>query len=120
MSKSPPSFAVRRQSRARGGSWGERDDRNAALAALEGIVGPRHVLTDPALFAGALVEPRGLYQGKALALVRPGSTEEVAAIAAFCNEARIAIVPQGGNTGLVGGQTPGRERRSRSSSRPSG
>ena len=80
--------------------------RNAALAALEGIVGTRHVLTDPALFAGALVEPRGLYQGKALALVRPGSTEEVAAIAAFCNDARIAIVPQGGNTGLVGGQTP--------------
>ena len=64
------------------------------------------MLTDPALFAGALVEPRGLYQGKALALVRPGSTEEVAAIAAFCNDARVAIVPQGGNTGLVGGQTP--------------
>ena len=80
--------------------------RNAALAALEGIVGSRHVLTDPALFAGALIEPRGLYQGKALALVRPGSTAEVQAIAAFCNDARIAIVPQGGNTGLVGGQTP--------------
>ncbi len=80
--------------------------RNAALAALEEIVGTRHVLTDPALFAGALVEPRGLYQGKALALVRPASTKEVAAIAALCNDARIAIVPQGGNTGLVGGQTP--------------
>ena len=80
--------------------------RNTALAALEGIVGARHVLTDAALFAGALVEPRGLYRGKALALVRPGSTQEVAAIAAFCNQARIGIVPQGGNTGLVGGQTP--------------
>jgi FAD/FMN-containing dehydrogenase len=80
--------------------------RNAALAALEGIVGTRHVLTDSALFAGALVEPRGLYRGEALALVRPGSTQEVAAIAAFCNQARIGIVPQGGNTGLVGGQTP--------------
>ena len=86
--------------------------RNAALAALEGIVGARHVLTDAALFAGALVEPRGLYRGKALALVRPGSTQEVAAIAAFCNQARIGIVPQGGNTGLVGGQTPELERRS--------
>ena len=64
------------------------------------------MLTDPALIAGALVEPRGLYHGKALALVRPGSTAEVAAVAAFCNEARIGIVPQGGNTGLVGGQTP--------------
>jgi FAD/FMN-containing dehydrogenase len=81
-------------------------DRDAALRALQGIVGPRHVLTDPALIAGALVEPRGLYQGKALALVRPGWPAEVAAIAAFCNEARIGIVPQGGNTGLVGGQTP--------------
>jgi FAD/FMN-containing dehydrogenase len=80
--------------------------RKAALAALEGVVGARHVLTDPALFAGALIEPRGLFRGKALALVRPDSTEEVARVAALCNEARIAIVPQGGNTGLVGGQTP--------------
>jgi FAD/FMN-containing dehydrogenase len=80
--------------------------REAALAALKDIVGSRHVLTDPALFAGALVEPRGLYQGKALALIRPTSTREVAAIAALCDKARIAIVPQGGNTGLVGGQTP--------------
>src|SRR5271167_3016310 len=76
------------------------------LAALHNIVGARHVLTDPELFAGALVEPRRLYHGKALALVRPGSTKEVAAVAAFCNEARIGMVPQGGNTGLVGGQTP--------------
>jgi len=81
-------------------------ERKAALGALEGIVGARHALTDPALFAGALVEPRGLYRGKALAFVRPGSTEEVAAVTAYCNEARIGIVPQGGNTGLVGGQTP--------------
>jgi FAD/FMN-containing dehydrogenase len=73
---------------------------------LEGLVGASHVQSDPGLFAGALIEPRGLYQGKALALVRPGSTAEVAAVAAFCNEARIGIVPQGGNTGLVGGQTP--------------
>ena len=80
--------------------------REAILAALENIVGARHVLTDSALFAGALVERRGLYHGKALALVRPGSTKEVASVAAFCNEARIGMVPQGGNTGLVGGQIP--------------
>ncbi len=80
--------------------------REALVAALQNIVGSRHVLTDPALFAGALVEPRKLYKGQALALVRPGSTKEVASVAAFCNEARIAMVPQGGNTGLVGGQTP--------------
>ena len=80
--------------------------RYAAISALEAIVGANHVLTDPAMIAGALVEPRGLYQGKALALVRPASTEEVSAVVAFCNNARIGVVPQGGNTGLVGGQTP--------------
>ena len=79
---------------------------DAVLAALETIAGRRHVLTDPAVFAGSLVEPRDLYHGKALALVRPGSTREVAAVARVCNEARVGIVPQGGNTGLVGGQTP--------------
>jgi FAD/FMN-containing dehydrogenase len=79
---------------------------DAVLASLQEIVGPRHVLADPALMAGAISEPRGLYHGKALALVRPGAAKEVAAVAAFCNEARIGIVPQGGNTGLVGGQTP--------------
>jgi FAD/FMN-containing dehydrogenase len=80
--------------------------RDAFLAALQSIVGPRHLLTDSALFAGALIEPRGLYKGKALALVRPGATKEVAGVAALCNEAKVGIVPQGGNTGLVGGQTP--------------
>jgi len=80
--------------------------RETLVAGLQNIVGSRHVLTDPTLFAGALVEPRKLYKGQALALVRPGSTKEVADVAAFCNEARVAIVPQGGNTGLVGGQTP--------------
>ena len=81
-------------------------NRDDVLSALRDIVGSAHVLTDPALIAGALVEPRRLYHGKALALVRPGATKEVAAVAAICNEARIGIVPQGGNTGLVGGQTP--------------
>ncbi len=81
-------------------------ERQAALDALKSIVGADHALTDPALLAGALIEPRGLYHGKALALVRPGSTAEVARVLAFCNEARIGVTPQGGNTGLVGGQTP--------------
>jgi FAD/FMN-containing dehydrogenase len=80
--------------------------RETILATLQNIVGARHLLTDPALFAGALIEPRGLYRGKALALVRPESTKEVASVAIFCNELRIGMVPQGGNTGLAGGQTP--------------
>jgi FAD/FMN-containing dehydrogenase len=81
-------------------------DREAALGPLGRIVGAGSVLTDPDVIAGALVEPRGLYEGRALALVRPGSTDEVAAVLAFCNQARIGVTPQGGNTGLVGGQTP--------------
>jgi FAD/FMN-containing dehydrogenase len=81
-------------------------ERQAALAALSRIVGAGHVLTDPQLIVGALVEPRGLYQGKALALVRPGSTAEVAQVLSLCNDAGIGVTPQGGNTGLVGGQTP--------------
>ena len=73
---------------------------------LRALVGPTHVLTEAADFAGALVEPRGLFTGKARALVRPGDTAEVAAVVAACAAAKVAIVPQGGNTGLVGGQIP--------------
>jgi FAD/FMN-containing dehydrogenase len=80
--------------------------REANLAELAQIVGAQHVLADPALIAGALVEPRGLYHGKALALVRPASTAQVAATVAYCHREGLAIVPQGGNTGLVGGQIP--------------
>nr|WP_207620257.1 FAD-binding oxidoreductase [Oharaeibacter diazotrophicus] len=53
-----------------------------------------------------LVEWRGLYRGAARAVVRPGSTAEVAAVVALAREAGVALVPQGGNTGLVGGQIP--------------
>jgi FAD/FMN-containing dehydrogenase len=76
------------------------------LERLRSVVGANHVLTDADALAGALVEPRGLYTGKARALVRPGSTAEVSAVVAACAEARTPIVPQGGNTGLVGGQIP--------------
>jgi FAD/FMN-containing dehydrogenase len=73
---------------------------------LRAIVGPAHVLTEAADFEGALVEPRGLYAGKARALVRPANTAEVSAVVAACAQAKTPIVPQGGNTGLVGGQIP--------------
>jgi D-lactate dehydrogenase (cytochrome) len=76
------------------------------LERLAGIVGPRNVLTEADAFAGALVEPRGLYFGSARALVRPANTQEVAAVVAACAAAHTPITPQGGNTGLVGGQTP--------------
>jgi FAD/FMN-containing dehydrogenase len=80
--------------------------RDSGLSELAAIVGAAHVVTDPQMLASHLVEPRGLYQGRALALVRPGATDEIARLLAYCNERRIPIVPQGGNTGLVGGQTP--------------
>lgn len=73
---------------------------------LARIVGARHVLTDPELTAAYAVDWTGRFRGSAPAVVRPGCTEEVAAVLAACNEAGVAVVPQGGNTGLVGGSVP--------------
>jgi FAD/FMN-containing dehydrogenase len=73
---------------------------------LAAIVGERNVLLDPAQMDTYLVEPRDLFKDRALCVVLPGSTAEVAAVVAFCAETGTKIVPQGGNTGLVGGQTP--------------
>ena len=76
------------------------------LHELASLVGAAHVVTDPHALAPHLVEPRKLYAGAALALVRPGSTAEVAAVLRRCHETGTPVVTQGGNTGLVGGQTP--------------
>jgi FAD/FMN-containing dehydrogenase len=75
-------------------------------ARLAAIVGDAHVLTAPADVAPFLTDWRGSYVGAALAIVRPATTGEVAAVVAVCAELRIAIVPQGGNTGMCGGATP--------------
>ena len=76
------------------------------LRSLAAITGPAHVITAPDGMAASLAEPRGLFHGRALALVRPGTTAEVAAVTALCHAQSAALVPQGGNTGLVGGQIP--------------
>ena len=76
------------------------------LRALAAVVGPDHVLTDPDLRAGYEVDWTGRFRGTTPAVVRPGSTAEVAGVLAACREARAAVVPQGGNTGLVGGGVP--------------
>jgi FAD/FMN-containing dehydrogenase len=76
------------------------------LAALAAIVGERNLLVEATDQAGYLTDWRKRYTGRALAVIRPASTEEVAAIVRLCDRERIAIVPQGGNTGLVGGATP--------------
>ena len=72
-------------------------------ARLRDVVGPAGLVDDP---AGFLADWRGAYSGSAAAVVRPGSTEEVAAVVALCREAGVAVVPQGGNTGLCGGAVP--------------
>jgi len=75
------------------------------LEDLQTLLGPAHVLT------GAATEPyltdwRGRYHGSALAVVRPGSTQEVAEVVRLCVRHGAAIVPQGGNTGMCGAATP--------------
>jgi FAD/FMN-containing dehydrogenase len=76
------------------------------LDGLARIVGDHHAIRDPAGMAPYLVEWRDRYVGNAALVLKPGSTAEVAAILKRANETRTAIVPQGGNTGLVGGQIP--------------
>jgi FAD/FMN-containing dehydrogenase len=76
------------------------------VARFAAIVGERYALTDPDDMQPYLVEQRDLWHGKALCVLRPKSTEEVAAIMRLCHETSTTVVPQGGNTGLVGGQTP--------------
>ena len=76
------------------------------IVALQGVVGEAYVLTRDEDTAPYNADWRGRYQGASLCVVRPGSTEEVAAVVRLCSEAGVAIVPQGGNTGLCGGATP--------------
>ncbi len=76
------------------------------LDRIKAAVGPKGWLADPADLAPFLEERRGLYRGNTPVVVRPASTEEVAAVVRICAETGTAIVPQGGNTGLVGGSVP--------------
>jgi len=76
------------------------------LERLIATVGAQHVLTEPADTAPYLTDWRKRYTGRAVAVVRPATTGEVAAVVTACAEARAPVVPQGGNTGLVGGGTP--------------
>jgi FAD/FMN-containing dehydrogenase len=75
-------------------------------ARLEAIVGPRGLITAPDEIAPYLVDWRALYEGSALAVVRPASTVEVAAVVKLCAETETPMVPQGGNTGMCGAATP--------------
>ena len=74
--------------------------------ALRSIVGASHVLTDSSVTESYAVDWTGRFVGSTPAVVRPSSTEEVAAVVSWCTANAVAVVPQGGNTGLVGGSVP--------------
>jgi FAD/FMN-containing dehydrogenase len=74
-------------------------ERIAAVVGSNGIVAPEGA-------RGMLEDERRLYRGAALAVVRPASTEQVAAVIKICRDARLGVVPHGGNTGYCGGATP--------------
>jgi FAD/FMN-containing dehydrogenase len=76
------------------------------LATLAEIVGPGHVLSEPQTRAAYERDWTGRWRGEALAVVRPADTGEVGAVVSACASADAAVVPQGGNTGLVGGGVP--------------
>lgn len=76
------------------------------LEQLQAIVGAGHLLVDDQAMAGYLSDWRGRYHGRAHCVVRPVDTAAVAAVVRTCAAHRVAIVPQGGNTGLCGAATP--------------
>jgi len=78
----------------------------AVLDQLRDIVGAGHVLTAEADQQAYVIDWMKKYRGVALAVIRPGSTEEVAAVLRCCNVAGVTVIPQGGNTGMAGGATP--------------
>jgi FAD/FMN-containing dehydrogenase len=80
--------------------------QDSLIERLAAIVGDKAVIRAPAEMAPYLTETRGLYQGQARCVVRPQTTEDVAAVVRLCASAGVPIVPQGGNTGLVGGGVP--------------
>jgi FAD/FMN-containing dehydrogenase len=76
------------------------------LRQIQDVVGDKGWVSDPAGMEPYLTDHRGLYRGRSPVVVRPATTEEVAEVVRLCGEAGVAIVPQGGNTGLVGASVP--------------
>ena len=78
----------------------------AILDGLRAIVGDRGLIADDQGMEPFVRDWRGTLIGTAAVVVRPGTTEEVSKVVKLCHDNGIAIVPQGGNTGLMGGATP--------------
>jgi len=76
------------------------------IADLEAVVGAEHVLVDDDVKASYETDWTGRFTGRSLCVVRPATTEQVAAVLRLCTAAGEKVVVQGGNTGLVGGGTP--------------
>lgn len=83
-------------------------DRHRFCIAAERLLGPRGFTTDPDLVTPWLTDWRGRYHGAALALASPADTSQVSALIKLCGKHAVAIVPQGGNSGMSGGATPDR------------
>jgi len=79
---------------------------SAALDAFRAIAGPKGLVEDPDLIAPWLADWRGRYHGQAVAILTPRSTQEVAAMVRTAREYGVPLVPQGGNSSMVGGATP--------------
>jgi FAD/FMN-containing dehydrogenase len=78
----------------------------SVLSEFESAIGKQYVLDKDEDKEPYLTDWGKRYQGKALAVLKPGNTAEVASLVKICNKYRVSIVPQGGNTGLCGGATP--------------
>src|SRR5437764_3327776 len=97
---------LQRQSRTHLKVMDEKPAFRDLIEALRARVGPHGVLTDPADTAPYCEDWRRLYRGRTPAVLRPASTEEVAAAVRLCAERGVPVVPQGGNTSMVAGAAP--------------
>src|ERR1700752_1805555 len=79
---------------------------SSVLRTVSSVVGPSHVSTDPDVLAGRSGAHTGRYRGRASALVRPGSADEVAEVLRMCRDAGTHVTVQGGRTSLVAGTVP--------------
>src|SRR5271170_3716599 len=85
--------------------WSKPPDQRL-MSELRDIVGGGHVLVEPDVTVSYGIDWTQRFQGTPLAVVRPADSVEVAEVISLCKVEEIAIVPQGGNTGLVGGGVP--------------
>ena len=88
------------------GAGADRDEQEGLRQELANLVGSTHVFTDADMVAGYVTDWTGAWRGWTRAVVRPGTVDEIRQVVLACAEAAVPIVPQGGNTGLVGGSVP--------------